>query len=329
MLRSLVGSEMCIRDRYKVLKYDVDGNGELDEDEMARAKAEATLFSFRASGDAKTGKQSFLGAGLKVDLMFLQGSDEVPERFLCPITDRPMTEPVNASDGATYERQAIQGVFDTQRTQCRSPVTGEKMVDWELVPNHALLEEIQQWFVQQAQQDEFTTMADVDGDGKVTEQEAESWTKRRADADDPYEGKDFYTALWSRIVEGDWVDDSDSVFRLLDRERVGSVSLDDVKAVLTDLADADHDGVIDAGELASRAESIASWDKVFRLFDVDGDNEISMQEFRQAFRRSFIAVGRGLPPPPKQWADYKEIPAWASNAVQEGKVVANGDRAWN
>ncbi len=44
----------------------------------------------------------------------------------------------------------------------------------------------------------------------------------------------------------EWVDDADTVFRLLDRKRVGSVCLDDVKSVITELADVDHDGTIDA-----------------------------------------------------------------------------------
>eukprot|EP00966_Prymnesium_polylepis_P176623 4089594-Prymnesium_polylepis.1 len=32
--------------------------------------------------------------------------DAVPEDFLCPITHEPMVDPVVASDGMTYERQA-------------------------------------------------------------------------------------------------------------------------------------------------------------------------------------------------------------------------------
>lgn len=143
----LNGDGVLDADEYKLLRYDKDGNGQLDEDELALAGKEDTMFSFRASGDRRSGKETFLGAGLKVDMMFLNGSDDVPEQFICPITDRPMTEPVTASgakamagplfgsdtaliiswvaDGFTYERQAIKGVFDTQRTQCFSPCTGK------------------------------------------------------------------------------------------------------------------------------------------------------------------------------------------------------------
>lgn len=320
---------MLDADEYKVLRYDADGNGELDADELARASAEATNFTFRASGDHRKGKEAFLGGGLKVDMMFLQGSDDVPEHFNCPITNRPMTEPVTAADGCTYERQAIQGVFAAQSRQCFSPVTGEKMTDASLTPNEDLIAEIKQWFVKCAKDDEFQSMADVDGDGQVTEQEAESWTQRRGDTDDPFEGKDFHVALWSRIVEGDWVDDPDTVFRLLDKQRLGSVCLDDVKSVITELADVDHDGTIDAAELQLREESIQTWERLFALFDEDGNQEISMQEFRQAFRRSFISVGRRVQPTPKQWADQSETPEWAQQAVAEGKAVGNCDRALN
>lgn len=275
-------------------------------------------------------------------MMFLNGSDEVPERFLCPITDRPMTEPVIASDGSTYERQSIQGVFDSQTTQCHSPCTGKKMTDFTLTPNDNLLADMKKWFVEIAQKDEFATMADIDGDGQVTEEEAELWSKRRGDQqnDDYYCGRDrdgdgvvdmdeFFTGMWERIVEGDWVDDPDSVFRLLDKGKVGSVCLDDIKDVLTELADVDHDGVISAEELQQREENIVMWERLFSDFDEDGNNEISMQEFRAAFNRSFIRAGRGIPPPPKQWARNSETPEWVQHAVSSGLGVANCDRAFN
>lgn len=69
-----------------------------------------------------------------------------------------------------------------------------------------------------------------------------------------------------------------------------------------DRADIDHDGMISAEELKQREENIRAWEVLFRDFDEDGNNEISMQEFRTAFNRSFIRVGRGIPAPPKKWA---------------------------
>ena len=67
-------------------------------------------------------------------------------------------------------------------------------------------------------------------------------------------------------------------------------------------ADVDHDGVISAEELRLREENIRTWERLFKDFDDDGNNEISMQEFKAAFQRSFIRAGRGIEPPPKQWA---------------------------
>ena len=87
-------------DEYKVFRYDIDGDGQLDENERRTMAGDDTQFTFRATGDKRKGKEVFLGGGLAVDMMFLQGSDDVPAHFNCPITDRPMTEPVIASGTA-------------------------------------------------------------------------------------------------------------------------------------------------------------------------------------------------------------------------------------
>ena len=76
-------------------------------------------------------------------------------------------------------------------------------------------------------------------------------------------------------------------------------------------------------ELKLRESNIAAWETMFRDFDEDGNNEISMQEFRTAFKRSFISVGRCIAPPPKQWARPHETPEWSQQSL------ANGDRAYN
>jgi len=51
---------------------------------------------------------------------------EVPFEFLCPITNKIMKEPVTASDGYDYERQAIRRWFRRKRT---SPVSNEELTD--------------------------------------------------------------------------------------------------------------------------------------------------------------------------------------------------------
>lgn len=51
---------------------------------------------------------------------------DVPFEFLCPITNKIMKDPVTASDGYDYERQAIRRWFRRKRT---SPVSNEELTD--------------------------------------------------------------------------------------------------------------------------------------------------------------------------------------------------------
>jgi hypothetical protein len=63
----------------------------------------------------------------------------LPSEFLCPIMREPMTDPVVALDGHTYERSAIVRWFEQGgRT---SPKTGSPMQQL-LIPNHALRAQI-------------------------------------------------------------------------------------------------------------------------------------------------------------------------------------------
>jgi hypothetical protein len=63
--------------------------------------------------------------------------DELPNEFLCPITQEMMQFPVFAADGHSYERSAIQTWFETNQSQ-RSPMTNEILSHTNLTPNHAL-----------------------------------------------------------------------------------------------------------------------------------------------------------------------------------------------
>ena len=59
----------------------------------------------------------------------------------CPITMQPMTDPVVAADGHSYDRAAIEGWFRSgHRT---SPMTGQTLRSQALIPNHRLRQMIE------------------------------------------------------------------------------------------------------------------------------------------------------------------------------------------
>ena len=60
---------------------------------------------------------------------------QLPQEFICPITSAPMSFPVIAEDGHSYQLQAIQRWFTTKLS---SPVTGLSLGSAALTPNHAL-----------------------------------------------------------------------------------------------------------------------------------------------------------------------------------------------
>jgi Mg-chelatase subunit ChlD len=64
----------------------------------------------------------------------------LPSEFLCPITHEPMTDPVVAQDGHTYERAAIVRWFS--EGGLTSPKTGAQISSHSLLPNHALRAQI-------------------------------------------------------------------------------------------------------------------------------------------------------------------------------------------
>ena len=64
----------------------------------------------------------------------------IPNEFLCPITLGVMRNPVIASDGHTYEKEAIIVWFDSSSI---SPMTGLRILDRNVVENIALRNTIQ------------------------------------------------------------------------------------------------------------------------------------------------------------------------------------------
>ena len=77
---------------------------------------------------------------LLTGLGFLIDSAAPPDELLCPITHKVMVDPVIAMDGHTYEKAAIERVFeDTPVDEYpRSPVTGGLLSSRSLIPNVAI-----------------------------------------------------------------------------------------------------------------------------------------------------------------------------------------------
>ena len=67
---------------------------------------------------------------------------EKPSSFICPITMSLMKSPVMASDGHSYERDAIQEHIRRQGANAKSPTTGERLAHHNLTPNHTLKKSI-------------------------------------------------------------------------------------------------------------------------------------------------------------------------------------------
>eukprot|EP01117_Protostelium_nocturnum_P001361 TRINITY_DN11674_c0_g1_i1.p1 TRINITY_DN11674_c0_g1~~TRINITY_DN11674_c0_g1_i1.p1 ORF type:complete len:253 (-),score=70.23 TRINITY_DN11674_c0_g1_i1:8-766(-) len=70
-------------------------------------------------------------------------SKQIPDVFLCPITQEIMKEPVMASDGHTYEKEAIEEWFGRKKRKSTSPLTGAPLKDRKLVPNYGIKKMIQ------------------------------------------------------------------------------------------------------------------------------------------------------------------------------------------
>lgn len=61
---------------------------------------------------------------------------DMPDEFLCPISREVMIDPVIAADGFTYERNGIERWF--KRGSNVSPMTNQRLVSRNLIPNQAL-----------------------------------------------------------------------------------------------------------------------------------------------------------------------------------------------
>eukprot|EP00899_Mesostigma_viride_P011427 jgi/Mesvir1/20285/Mv19894-RA.1 len=95
---------------------------------------------------------------------------KVPQQYLCPITYEIMQDPVMATDGRTYERQAIIKWFAHHGT---SPVTGEELSSLDVTNNFTLrsmireFEESQKGQEKQRRPDEDEDKEEAEGDEKL------------------------------------------------------------------------------------------------------------------------------------------------------------------
>nr|CAD1844761.1 unnamed protein product [Ananas comosus var. bracteatus] len=84
-------------------------------------------------------------ASLSASPSFWSGSDgnSMPSYFICPIFQEVMRDPHIAADGFTYEAEAIRGWIESGHDT--SPMTNQKLLRLELIPNHTLRSSIQEW----------------------------------------------------------------------------------------------------------------------------------------------------------------------------------------
>jgi hypothetical protein len=70
-------------------------------------------------------------------------SSGVPSLFLCPLSQRDLTDPVVACDGFTYDRRAVQEWFESG--QRISPLTKQTLRSTAALPNHVVRCAVNEW----------------------------------------------------------------------------------------------------------------------------------------------------------------------------------------
>ncbi|KAJ6840817.1 U-box domain-containing protein 33-like isoform X1 [Iris pallida] len=80
---------------------------------------------------------------------FNEDNSPIPNYFICPIFQEIMRDPQIASDGFTYEAEAVRGWIDSGHDT--SPMTNLKLPHLNLIPNRALHSAIQEWLQQHQQ----------------------------------------------------------------------------------------------------------------------------------------------------------------------------------
>jgi hypothetical protein len=67
----------------------------------------------------------------------------VPSLFICPLSNKVLTDPVVACDGFTYDRRAILEFFETG--QRISPLSKQQLRSTATLPNHVVRCAVNEW----------------------------------------------------------------------------------------------------------------------------------------------------------------------------------------
>jgi len=104
--------------------------------------ATASMAGFAALHDGEN--MGSLGENVATNGFFRQSAAmvEIEQAMLCPISHKPMSDPVVCADGHTYQRGHIEEWLLRNNT---SPVTGKPLLHMFLVPNHALINVMNAW----------------------------------------------------------------------------------------------------------------------------------------------------------------------------------------
>jgi hypothetical protein len=119
-------------ERANALRSAIDAAAYFEIDASRRTRARARLVNMDVEAERQARRESL-------------GVTHVPtpHEFVCPITYVAMVDPVVASDGHSYEREAIEEVFNGGNG--RSPLTREILTVGVLIPNHNLRKRIREY----------------------------------------------------------------------------------------------------------------------------------------------------------------------------------------
>ena len=114
----------------------------------------------------------------------------------CPITYKPMLDPVVAADGFTYDKTAITKWFSKKNT---SPLTGKPLLDQSLRPNRSVLQLVRHHAVQaeSAKSDRARK-----GKGKATKSATADSARKGKGKDKAARAESFETALDTLVANG-------------------------------------------------------------------------------------------------------------------------------
>ncbi|XP_060839716.1 WD repeat, SAM and U-box domain-containing protein 1-like isoform X4 [Rhopalosiphum padi] len=117
----------------------------LDDEDATSIRKSASLEAHRSRLNGMSDDDR---RDLEVALSKLSSSTDIPDEFICPITQQIFRDPVICSDGHTYDRSAMMSWF--RRGKFSSPLTNEPLVSKSMTLNTTIKEAISV-FIQQNQ----------------------------------------------------------------------------------------------------------------------------------------------------------------------------------